>query len=72
MAKNPLFVMECQRFAFLLWKTICLFYFNSKTRFILFWFLYFLAIFDRNGFYFPFDHSRIENQVSKTNWLYAR
>jgi hypothetical protein len=35
------------------------FYFESKIRFVSFGFRFFLDIFDRNCFYFPFDHSDV-------------
>jgi hypothetical protein len=62
-------VLECQRFAFFVTKTICFLTFNflnSKLPFVSFAFRYFLVVFEQISFYFRFDHSdvRIKQYVS--------
>jgi hypothetical protein len=60
--KKLFFVLECQRFAFFVTKTIPFLTFNllnSKLPFDLFGFCYFLVFFERISFYFHFDHSDV-------------
>jgi hypothetical protein len=73
MAKNPFFSWNVNffflgmlTFHFFSIESNLFFYFESKIRFVSFWFRFFLDIFDRNGFYFPFDHNdvRIKPNVS--------
>jgi hypothetical protein len=63
------FVLECQRFAFFVKKTIRFLtynFLNSKSPFVSFGFRFFLVVFELILFYFHFDHSdvRIKQNVS--------
>jgi hypothetical protein len=62
--KIPVFYPECQRFAFLVSKIIR--FFTLTRKFVLFWFQYFLEVFERNRSYFAFAQSdvRIKHNVS--------
>jgi hypothetical protein len=65
-AKNRFFFLECQCFAFLSFENHSFFTWNQKFVSFRSGFVFFLDIFDRNSFYFPFDHSdlRIKLNVS--------